>query len=224
MATENTSIAPKALVEQGYDAVAEPYHAWMGARVNTTRSEYLDTLYTHLPKNAKVLELGCGAGVPVTQNLVAQGYDVTGVDISSAQVDLGRKHVPEATFIHSDMMSLSFEPGTFDAIVAFYSIFHLPKDEQGQMIGKISGWLKNGGWALFNLHFDEGDTSRENWIKPGVTMFSSGLGVEGNKEMLRKDGAALKFVVDEVQVEKVGKAEEKFHWAMGVKEASNSTN
>ena len=142
---------------------------------------------------------------------------MTGIDISAAQIALAHEHVPEATLIHADMMTLSFPPNSFDAIVAFYSLFHLPREEQSEMIERITGWLKVGGWFLVNLHTKEGDNVRENWFNPGVTMFSSGLGLQGNRDMLKNNGRGLKVVADEVAVEKVGQAEETFHWIFAIK-------
>ena len=167
-----------------------------------------------LQPGAAVLELGCGAGVPCTQKLISSGLKVTGVDISSAQVDLAREHVPQATLIHGDMMSLEFKAGTFDAIVAFYSVFHLPKDEQGPMLRKMAQWLCEGGILLFNLGTNEGDHYIEDWM--GAKMFSSGLGTDGNREMLKMFGEDL-VIEDEVAVELVGGFEERFHWVWAVK-------
>lgn len=186
----------KTVVEHGYDAVAPAYFAWSAPRPTTTRLHYINKLLGVLGPGNEVLELGCGAGVPSTQALVKHGLKVTGVDISSAQIALAHEHVPQATLIHGDMMSLSFKPGSFDAVVAFYSIFHLPKEEQGTMIGRISGWLKKGGFLLFNLGTNEGDVIREDWM--GARMFSSGLGVDGNRAMFKKDGVGLRLVDDEV--------------------------
>lgn len=111
--------------------------------------------------------------------LVERGLDVTGVDISQAQIDLAREHVPKATLIKSDMGALQFEPRSFDAVVAFYSLFHLPKDEQLPMIQRIGGWLKEGGRFLCNFQTEEGDSWVQGWFDPSVNMFSSGLGVAG---------------------------------------------
>ncbi|KAG2188663.1 hypothetical protein INT44_001418 [Umbelopsis vinacea] len=207
----------KAVIEHGYDEVADAYLAWSAPRPTLTRAGYVDRLLENLPKGAKVLELGCGAGVPSTQKLVSGGMSVTGVDISGAQIALARKHVPEATLIHSDMMKLEFEQATFDAVVGFYSIFHLPKDEQGIMIERVQMWLKEGGWFLCNFNSQEGEFVRENWLKPEVTMISAGLGVEGTREMFQKHGQLLTMVEDEVAVEKVGSHEEHFHWIFAKK-------
>ncbi|KIM92155.1 hypothetical protein PILCRDRAFT_39524, partial [Piloderma croceum F 1598] len=204
----------KSLVEHGYNAIAPAYLAWYVPRPSTTRLRYLHKLLTLLTPGERVLELGCGAGVPCTQALINHGLNVTGVDISSAQIALAREHVPQATLVHADMMSLSFEPGTFDAIVAFYSFFHLPQEEQEMMVGKISRWLKKGGRLLFNSITDEGDQILEDWL--GAKMFWSGLGVEGNINILKKNG--LKVVEDEVAVDVVEQEEETFHWVLALKQ------
>ena len=211
------STDPKILIELGYDQIAAAYLSCSAPRPTITRLSYLNKLLTYLPSDANVLELGCGAGVPCTQSLISQGIKVTGVDISAAQIALAQEYVPQATLIHADMMALSFPPSTFDAVVAFYSIFHLPREEQRTMIGRIKGWLKEGGWLLVNFHTEEGDQLRENWFSPGVTMFSSGLGVRGNRDMFENDVEGLTVLEDEVAVEKVGRAEEKFHWVFAVK-------
>jgi SAM-dependent methyltransferase len=217
---ESTPQSSKQIVENGYNAVAPAYLAWFSSRPTTTRIGYLDRILNLVTPGASVLELGCGAGVPCTQAFVKHGLKVTGVDISAAQIALAREYVPQATLVHSDMVSLSFEPGSFDAVVGFYSIFHLPKEEQGVMVRKITGWLKEGGWLLCNLTVDVGDQMMEDWM--GAKMFWSGFGVEGNREMLKTDGRGLRIVEDEVAVEKVGNMEEQFHWILAVKKSGGS--
>ncbi|KAJ7222760.1 S-adenosyl-L-methionine-dependent methyltransferase [Mycena haematopus] len=216
MATELEN--PKSHVERGYDLIADKYLAWSGPRPTTTRMGYIEDLVKKLPAGADVLELGCGAGVPATQVLIEHGLNVTGNDISAAQIALARIHVPKATLIQGDMLTLDFAPGSFDAVLGFYSIFHLPAAEQAQMFEKIRGWLKPGGWLLCNLGVTEGNTVREGWFEPEVTMFSSGLGVEGTRDIFHTQVPGFKLVVDEVSVEIVGRFEEKFHWIMALKE------
>jgi 2-polyprenyl-3-methyl-5-hydroxy-6-metoxy-1,4-benzoquinol methylase len=49
------------------------------------------------------------------------------------------------------MMALEFRPAMFDAVVAFYSLIHLPRVEQEILLQRISTWLRPGGWFLANL-------------------------------------------------------------------------
>lgn len=134
---------------------------------------------------------------------------MTGVDISAAQIALARTHVPEATLIHSDMMKLELEEESFNAVVAFYSIMHLPKDEQREVFTKVTGWLKEDGRLLCNLHAKEGDVVFDDWM--GAKMFSSGLGVDETRKVL-SGTKGLRIIKDEVDTEKVGPFEEQFHW------------
>jgi ubiquinone/menaquinone biosynthesis C-methylase UbiE len=129
-------------------------------------------------------------------------------------------HVPKATLIQGDMLALAFAPESFHAVLGFYSIFHLPKEEQALMFEKIRGWLKPGGWLLVNFRFEEGDITREGWIEPEVKFFSSGLGVESTRDIFRKQVPEFKLVVDEVDIETVGRSQERFHWIMALKEGA----
>ncbi|KAJ3726841.1 S-adenosyl-L-methionine-dependent methyltransferase [Lentinula raphanica] len=200
---------PKTIVKDGYDAIALKYHQWASPRPTKKRTEYIERLGQSLPKGSKVLELGCGAGLPATQQLVDQGFDVTGVDISSSQLALAKEHVPAAHFMQGDMMAIEFPEQSFDAVMAFYSLFHLPRDEHGLMLKKMVQWLKPGGWLLFNTGTKEEERTRD-WM--GVKMFSSSLGVEGNEQILAEYGLELTDVEAVIDAEMVGSFEEKFHW------------
>ncbi|KAJ3992624.1 S-adenosyl-L-methionine-dependent methyltransferase [Lentinula boryana] len=208
MPTSSTDL--KATVKDGYDAIALRYHNWAAPRLTQKRTEYIERLGQLLPKGSKVLELGCGAGLPATQQLVDQGFEVIGVDISSSQLELAKEHVPAAQFMLGDMMAMEFTEGSFEAVTAFYSLFHLPRDEHGPMLKKMVGWLKPGGWLLFNLETKEDDQMLDDWM--GVKMFWSSLGIEGNKQMLVEYGSGLTNVEDVVDKEFVGRFEENFHW------------
>src|SRR5687767_6043267 len=109
----------KALVQQSYDLCAAAYEE---ARSRTMNLE-INLLMEKLPEGAAVLDIGCGAGVPIAKTL-AQHHSVTGVDISGEQIRRARLNVATGNFIQADIMSLEFSAASFDAAVAFYSIFH----------------------------------------------------------------------------------------------------
>jgi cyclopropane fatty-acyl-phospholipid synthase-like methyltransferase len=66
-----------------------------------------------------VLELGCGAGIPVTRAL-AERYRVTAVDVSARQLQLACGNVPDATFLRADMSTVVFAPESFDGVIAIH--------------------------------------------------------------------------------------------------------
>ena len=135
----------------------------------------LDALWGILNDGAAVLDIGCGAGVPVARTL-AKRFRVTGVDISASMISLAKANVPTGTFIHSDVMSVEFAPSTFDAVTAFYSIFHLPREEHPALLCHIHDWLKPGGYLLCLLpHYDE-ETYLDEFF--GSTMYWSSHALE----------------------------------------------
>ena len=45
-------------------------------------------------------------------------------------------------------MSLEFEAASFDAVVAYYTLFHLPREEHRPLLERIATWLRPGGYLL----------------------------------------------------------------------------
>jgi ubiquinone/menaquinone biosynthesis C-methylase UbiE len=132
---------PKQIVAQGYDHIAEYYSQWVTRTRTDERQRYTELLLERLPSAATVLELGCGVGLPTTLAL-AQRFQVTGIDLSARHVALARQNVPDATFVQADMARLTFSPASFDAVVAFFSIIHVPREEQPELLCNIATWLK----------------------------------------------------------------------------------
>lgn len=141
-------------IKKAYDDIATVYLDWTRPS-HERRLSYVDSMLRHLgpAKQTNILELGCGAGVPCTQLLVSRGYKVTANDISEAQIALARERLPASvTLIQGDMMDLHFgQQQQFDAVLALYSIIHLPRDEQTTMLRRIFNWLKPGGRLLANF-------------------------------------------------------------------------
>ena len=59
----------KRTVQAGYDAMAEHYLAWGGEIEGDPRHRFLHEFARRLPDGARVLDLGCGAGIPSTKQL-----------------------------------------------------------------------------------------------------------------------------------------------------------
>jgi 2-polyprenyl-3-methyl-5-hydroxy-6-metoxy-1,4-benzoquinol methylase len=95
---------PKRIVVSGYDQVANVYLERFG--VSTVRQKWVGRLIDGLPtRGGRVLDLGCGAGIPVARDLTALGHAVVGVDVSAQQIIRARRNVPKATFLEADMRS-----------------------------------------------------------------------------------------------------------------------
>lgn len=180
---------PRAVVADGYDQLGIRYLQWTAGNDPRFRLQYLARLMERLERGSTVLELGCGSGVPVAE-MLADGHFVTGVDFSERQVLLARRHVPRADFIVTDMTEIDFPPGSFDAVAAFYSLIHLPREEQPGMIAKIARWLRPGGLYVANMGTADNPGFLEDWID-GVPMFWSSFDAETNLGMIRQAGLSL---------------------------------
>lgn len=161
----------RTLVRRGYDACARAYHESRKAQVATEIRGLLD----RLDDGSAVLDVGCGAGVPIAKSL-AERHRVTGVDVSPEMVRLARRHVPSGDFRCADVMSVCFEPSSFDAVVALYSIFHIPREAQPALFRRFHRWLKPGGHLLCTLsHQSEAGYTEDDFH--GVTMYWSNYGL-----------------------------------------------
>lgn len=76
-----------------------------------------------LPAGSRVLDLGCGTGLPSARQLVDSGHRVVGIDLSPSMIRLARQNVPDADFHRLDIADLRGGrlggTGSFDGIAAF---------------------------------------------------------------------------------------------------------
>jgi len=189
MDLEENTLDPKRVVADGYDAIARRYMEWSDLDPSPERMRQLARLLDLLPGGARVLELGCGAGVPVTRAL-ARRCQVVGVDISAAQIALARENVPDAMFVQSDMSALDVPPCSFDAVVGFYALIHVPRAEHAALLARIHSWLRPGG--LFFATMGAGDTPGAvdpDWL--GAPMYWSHFDAGTNRALVRQAGFAM---------------------------------
>lgn len=183
------SFNPKRLVADGYNRIAEEYSTWAHHVRTDERTRYSSLLFDRIVRGGAILELGCGAGLPTTYQL-AQRFAVTGVDLSTQQVSLARRNVPSATFIHADMAHVEFPPMSFDAVVAFYSLVHLPRHEQPALLCRIAQWLRCGGLFVATLWPDaQEELLAGDWFN--TPMFWSGYDAETSKQLIQAAGMQL---------------------------------
>lgn len=177
----------KETVKAGYNKIAGQY------LVERTRDSedirLLDDLIARLSDEAKVLDAGCGAGIPVAQ-ILSDRFELTGVDFSEAQIDLARRHVPGAQFVCQDMTKLDYPKDTFDAIVSYYAIIHIPREQHRSLFVNIQRMLKREGFALLCLGAESlVDDIDENYL--GTRMYWSHFDADTYLEMLEVIGFKL---------------------------------
>ncbi len=108
-----------------------------------------------LPAGSRVLDLGCGTGLPTARQLADAGLDVVGVDLSDRMVTLARGHVPTGAFHQADIADLRpggpLDLGRFDGVAAFFSLLMLPRAEIPLALRTVRHLLRPGGLLALSM-------------------------------------------------------------------------
>jgi len=103
-------------------------------------------------RNARVFDLGCGAGRHLVQ-MAKAGLQVTGADISPVGLGLCRDWLSEtglnADLILSDMAAPPFVSGSFDGVISINVLNHGMVSETAYAINEVHRILKKGGLFCF---------------------------------------------------------------------------
>jgi cyclopropane fatty-acyl-phospholipid synthase-like methyltransferase len=198
------------LVAATYEAIADRFAEWQDGCTDDPRGWWREQLMSRLHEGARVLELGCGAGLLDTR-VLAERFAVTGVDISAAQIARARTNVAAATFIHADLTELELEPESFDAVASFFVFNHVPRDLLGGLFERIHRWLVPSGLFLVSLGASDLPDWTGEWL--GTTTFFSGFPPDTNRSLLTHAGFHLEL--DEVVTVREPEGDVRFHWILG---------
>jgi SAM-dependent methyltransferase len=204
---------PQDVVARGYDTGADAFAAWQRRITGSRRLERVGELLALLPDQPDVLELGSGAGVSSTRMLAGRAR-LTGVDFSAEQVRRARERLPDATFLHEDFTTTSFEPDSFDAVVAFYVFNHVPREELGPLLERIATWLRPAGHLLASF----GAEDIAAWYGTavgGLETFFSGYEPAVTLGLVRDAG--LEVVRDELETIREPDGDATFLWVLARK-------
>jgi SAM-dependent methyltransferase len=126
--------------------------------------ELFNLFCSKLPKNAHILDFGCGPGLPFTKELIYRGFRVTAIDISNKMIEIVKENVPEANYIQTSMTEINFE-NKFDGIFSGYSMLCLDPKNFKIAADKIVKSLKQNGYFLLSLNEPppEGHDEKENY-------------------------------------------------------------
>lgn len=177
----------KKIVQEGYNKIAAEYSDWRRTFKNRKQLEQLAEL---LPENAKVLDVGCGTGIPAAKFLVESGCEVVGIDFSAEMLKMARINVPRARFIKKDMTKLDFAENSFDGLTACYSIIHVQREEHEALFENFHGILRPGGVMLISLGWSEWEGTEDFH---GALMFWSHYGMDKSLALVKQAGFEIIF-------------------------------
>jgi len=155
---------------------------------------WIDRFAGHLPAGGAVLDLGCGAGLPIAAHLIAEGYALTGLDASTAMLGIVRQRFPQNRWIRGDMTALEL-PDRFDGILGWNSFFHLTPDQQRITLPRIARHLRPGGMTMLTVGPRAGEAAGH---VGGEAVYHSSLSPAEYRALLAALGLeVLDFVIED---------------------------
>ena len=145
--------------------------------------EWIDAFTAH-PREATILDLGCGSGEPVARHLIESGYRVTGVDSSPSLIAMCRERFPDHQWLVGDMRHLNLER-RFAGILAWHSFFHLHFDDQRAMFPRFAALAAPGAALMFSAGPMHGEALGE-W--QGEPLYHASLAQEEYRSLLSGNG------------------------------------
>jgi len=138
---------------RSYDVLAEHYAKKMLHELDHKPfdREMLDSFIARVREGGEIADLGCGPG-QVGRYLSDKGGRVSGLDLSTAMVDLARSFHPGMTFQQGDMLHLPFADESLAGLIAFYSIIHFDQSELDAVFAEMRRVLEPAGLLLVSFH------------------------------------------------------------------------
>ncbi|RFU83864.1 class I SAM-dependent methyltransferase [Streptomyces triticagri] len=176
---------------EAFDALGERYDEAFPHKEGQLASG--EWLIKRLPPHSRVLDVGCGTGLPTARQLADAGHRVTGVDLSARMVELARQNVPEGEFLQRDIAFLEAEGpqgiGQFEGIACFFSLLMLPRREIPETLGRLREMLVPRG--LISLSMVEADL--DDTVIPfiGETIRVSGYLRDELRQVVRDAGLEI---------------------------------
>jgi 2-polyprenyl-3-methyl-5-hydroxy-6-metoxy-1,4-benzoquinol methylase len=168
----------------GYEAVALEYmrrRQQSSIGVATVRA-----WAASLPREAAILDLGCGSGVPVSEALFNDGFAVYGIDASPTLAASFRLRLPHVLIACEAVEDSRLFDRRFDGIVAVGLMFLLPADVQRATIHRLAMALNPGARLLFSS-----PAQVCAWTDVLTGRRSLSLGAEEYKAVLSEAGLTL---------------------------------
>ncbi|HEY46114.1 MAG TPA: methyltransferase domain-containing protein [Anaerolineae bacterium] len=147
MSTKHDSTEVRRSIRQGWEKVAAEYAKDRLGIFGRYANRLLDLL--HLPKDSRLLDVGCGDGAVARQAAMwvdSKGW-VIGSDVAAAMLRLGQmkavQDTPNVTFCQMDAERLGFTNASFDCVTCAFSLFQF--QDMDQALTEMWRVLKPGG-------------------------------------------------------------------------------
>lgn len=171
-----------------YDKIA---NWWNEQHLNSDYGiKQLERAIQFVKNKNSALDVGCGAGGRMISRLIQDGFDITGIDASSKMIEIAQQKHPNSKFINENIITWETNQ-KFDLILAWDSIFHLPLNEQKNVLTKICLMLNPEGIFIYTL----GDAIGEHYSDwHDEKFYYSSIGINENLKILSESNCECKHL------------------------------
>ena len=150
---------------------------------------WLDRFVADLPAGATILDVGCGSGWPLGAALLEREFVVRGVDASPGLIAHAQATLPSGAWSVGDMRE-PLQPGPFDGVPAWHSLFHLSPGDQSKVVPKLAACVAEGGRLIFTSGQAHGETIGQ-WR--GEPLYHASLDPEAYRALLAGAGLRVEY-------------------------------
>ncbi len=140
-------------IKKAYNKIAD---IWNKERQWYIEQPSIDEAIKYLKPSASILDVGCGSGKPIAEYLLKSGFDVYGLDFSEKLIKYAENIIPKEKLFITDICDFTTDI-KFDAIICWFTLFHIHADNHFDVLKKFHSFLKPKGILLITF----ADTSCE---------------------------------------------------------------
>lgn len=176
------------LVKLGWDDYANVSKA---ERSIADEHSILKLFSTLLPKQGRILDVGCGCGKPITKFFYDQGFEIEGLDISPNQIAKAKRNLEKSKFTTAEMTSYQYPQNYYDGLICLHSLENTERIFHKNTLKKFNQSLKPGSPILISLN-----TLPFEGIKPltkEIQMFYSNFSLPDSIKLINESKLLIIF-------------------------------
>lgn len=185
------------IVKNGYENGQYEHFFRENRNITNMENKFLQIIVKNKIKNNKILDLGCGIGIPYDKYFVDNLFDLYGIDITEKHILRAKQNVPKATFILGDFSKFDFSKEKYYSVISLYSIFHIPRIEHTELFQQVYNSLENNGYFLVNFSVNDREYKEKINFCNSEKMAWSYYDINTNIKILQKIGFKIELMENE---------------------------
>jgi RimJ/RimL family protein N-acetyltransferase len=173
-------------VAASYDRLAE---RWLD--LSTYGFAPVERAVAFVKRKGAALDVGCGTG-RLMGLLARHGFRTDGIDASPAMIALAQNRHPDVRLFLADIGQWEL-PRSYDLIVAWDSVWHVPLARQEAVLTKLCRGLSPGGVIVFTTGGTDAPEERRD-SHMGPPMYHATLGVPKTLHVLAEAGCVVRHL------------------------------